>query len=197
MPDQYTLAEFQRNELAPGHKPVMAEIDLVSSHSPWAPLPTMVPWNKVGNGSIFDPMPARSESRAPRSGATPAPCASSSASRSSTRWRPSPHGSPSSTTRTSCSSCSATSSPASPISRPRGQPRGADLDRRPRPFRVPADCFLALAGRAAARPLRSARANGRLPQPVPRRLQHGLVPSGVGPWTRSTRTAAVSGASGR
>ena len=61
MPDQYTLAEFQRNELAPGHKPVMAEIDLVSSHYPWAPLPTMVPWNKVGNGSIFDAMPARGE----------------------------------------------------------------------------------------------------------------------------------------
>jgi hypothetical protein len=62
MPDQYTLAEFQRLELAPGHKPVMAEIDLVSSHWPWAPLPTMVPWNKVGDGSIFDPMPAKSES---------------------------------------------------------------------------------------------------------------------------------------
>ena len=61
MPDQYTLAEFQRLELASGHKPVMAEIDLVSSHAPWAPLPTMVPWNKVGNGSIFDPMPADSE----------------------------------------------------------------------------------------------------------------------------------------
>ena len=62
MPDQYTLAKFQRLELGPGHKPVMAEIDTVSSHTPWAPLPTMVPWNKVGNGSIFDPMPARSES---------------------------------------------------------------------------------------------------------------------------------------
>ncbi|MGN6176349.1 MAG: CDP-alcohol phosphatidyltransferase family protein [Streptosporangiaceae bacterium] len=62
MPDQYTLAEFQRLELAPGHKPVMAEIDLVSSHIPWAPLPTMVPWNMVANGSIFDPMPARSQS---------------------------------------------------------------------------------------------------------------------------------------
>jgi len=62
MPDQYTLAAFQRLELAPGHKPVMAQIDLVSSHWPWDPLPTMVPWNKVGNGSIFDPMPARSES---------------------------------------------------------------------------------------------------------------------------------------
>ena len=63
MPDQYTFAAFQRLELAPGHKPVMAEIDLTSSHWPWAPLPTMVPWNEVGDGSIFDPMPAKSESR--------------------------------------------------------------------------------------------------------------------------------------
>jgi phosphatidylglycerophosphate synthase len=62
MPDQYILAAFQRLELTPGHKPVMAEIDLVSSHVPWAPLPTMVPWNKVGNGSVFDPQPAESES---------------------------------------------------------------------------------------------------------------------------------------
>ena len=62
MPDQYTLAEFQRNEFTPGHKPVMAEIDLTSSHIPWAPLPTMVPWSKIGNGSIFDPQPAKSES---------------------------------------------------------------------------------------------------------------------------------------
>ena len=62
MPDQYTLSAFQRLELTPGHKPVMAEIDLTSSHTPYAPLPVMVPWNKVGNGSIFDPMPARGES---------------------------------------------------------------------------------------------------------------------------------------
>jgi phosphatidylglycerophosphate synthase len=62
MPDQYTLAAFQRNELTPGHKPVMAEIDLTSSHIPWAPQPAMVPWNKVGNGSVFDPQPAESES---------------------------------------------------------------------------------------------------------------------------------------
>ncbi len=63
MPDQYIMSAFQRRELGPGHKPVMAEIDLVSSHYPWAPLPTMVPWSKVGNGSIFDPMPARGETR--------------------------------------------------------------------------------------------------------------------------------------
>jgi hypothetical protein len=48
---------FQRRELAHPHRPVMAEIDLVSSHTPWAPLPHMVPWNRVGNGSVFDGMP--------------------------------------------------------------------------------------------------------------------------------------------
>jgi phosphatidylglycerophosphate synthase len=53
MPDQYTLGEFQRLELTPGHKPVMAEIDTTSSHTPWVPLPSMVPWNQVGNGSVF------------------------------------------------------------------------------------------------------------------------------------------------
>ena len=39
IPDQYTLAAFERLEMAPGHAPVMAEIDLVSSHEPWTPLP--------------------------------------------------------------------------------------------------------------------------------------------------------------
>jgi hypothetical protein len=63
MPDQYILSAFQRMELAaPNHPPVMAEIDLVSSHTPWAPLPRMVPWNQVGNGSIFDSMPAQGQS---------------------------------------------------------------------------------------------------------------------------------------
>ena len=52
----------------------MAEIDLVSSHTPWAPLPHMVDWNKVGDGSIFDshagagPATGRRVAR-PRSGA--------------------------------------------------------------------------------------------------------------------------------
>jgi hypothetical protein len=62
MPDQYTLAAFQRLELAqPNHAPVMAEIDLVSSHTPWAPLPHMVPWNALGDGSIFDGMPEQGQ----------------------------------------------------------------------------------------------------------------------------------------
>jgi hypothetical protein len=59
MPDQYTLTAFQRNELTPGHRPVFAEIDLVSSHTPWTPLPRMVDPAAIGDGSIFDPMPAQ------------------------------------------------------------------------------------------------------------------------------------------
>jgi hypothetical protein len=34
----------------------MAEIDLDSSHTPWTPLPHIVPWNQLGHGSIYDGM---------------------------------------------------------------------------------------------------------------------------------------------
>ena len=65
MPDQYTMAAFQRNELAAtDRKPVMAEIDLVSSHIPWTHLPRMIDWDDVGDGSIYDPMPAQGKSKA-------------------------------------------------------------------------------------------------------------------------------------
>ncbi|WP_246004958.1 CDP-alcohol phosphatidyltransferase family protein [Nocardioides marmorisolisilvae] len=64
IPDQYTLSTFRKLQLAPGldhghRKPVFAEIDLVSSHHPWTPLPTMIPWSQVGNGSGYDAMPQR------------------------------------------------------------------------------------------------------------------------------------------
>ena len=60
VPDQFTMAAFQRAELStPDHPPVMAQIDLVSSHWPWAPLPRMVDWYALGDGSVFDPMPAQ------------------------------------------------------------------------------------------------------------------------------------------
>ena len=60
MPDQYTLATFRRLELQPAHRPpVMAEIDLVSSHHPWAPSPDLVPWDRVGDGSVFADTPTQ------------------------------------------------------------------------------------------------------------------------------------------
>jgi hypothetical protein len=65
MPDQYALEAFRRLELAPtDRRPVMAEIDLSSSHTPWTPQPHMVPWDQVGDGSVFDPMPAEGKSPA-------------------------------------------------------------------------------------------------------------------------------------
>lgn len=55
MPDQFTLAAFQRNELEPqNRKPVMAEIALISSHAPWTPVPQLVDWNLVSDGQIFN-----------------------------------------------------------------------------------------------------------------------------------------------
>ncbi|GAA1984767.1 hypothetical protein GCM10009817_27760 [Terrabacter lapilli] len=60
MPDEYTLAAFDRLELQPSpRRPVMAEIDLVSSHFPWAPLPRLVDWSVVGDGTVFAPQPAQ------------------------------------------------------------------------------------------------------------------------------------------
>jgi phosphatidylglycerophosphate synthase len=57
IPDQYTLEALYQRELQPNRrKPVMAEIDLDSSHLPWAPLPSMVPWQQLGDGAIYRPM---------------------------------------------------------------------------------------------------------------------------------------------
>jgi hypothetical protein len=63
MPDQYTLWSLQQQVLAqPDRPPVMAEIDLTSSHPPWAPLPRMVDWSRLGDGSVFRPIHERVES---------------------------------------------------------------------------------------------------------------------------------------
>ncbi|OLB81761.1 MAG: sulfatase [Actinobacteria bacterium 13_2_20CM_2_71_6] len=62
IPDQYTLAAFQRAERAADHGPLMAEIVLLSSHAPWAPLPRLIDWGSVGDGSAFAGMPATGDS---------------------------------------------------------------------------------------------------------------------------------------
>ena len=59
MPDQYTLLALQRRELAKRHRPpLFAEVDLISSHAPWTRIPRLIPWDDVGDGSIFDRIPA-------------------------------------------------------------------------------------------------------------------------------------------
>ncbi|MFF0164677.1 alkaline phosphatase family protein [Streptomyces prasinus] len=59
MPDQYALEAFQRLEHGrkrDGGKNLMAEIILTSSHQPWAPVPEMVGWDELGDGSVFGPI---------------------------------------------------------------------------------------------------------------------------------------------
>lgn len=55
MPDQYALTAFERLEHGKKHdKPLMSEIILTSSHQPWAPIPKMIGWDEVGDGSVYD-----------------------------------------------------------------------------------------------------------------------------------------------
>ncbi|WP_433383615.1 sulfatase-like hydrolase/transferase [Actinoplanes sp. CA-142083] len=63
MPDQYTLSAFQREVYSKKQGPLMAEITLTSSHEPWTPIPQMVDWDKVGDGSVFAPMVKGAEKR--------------------------------------------------------------------------------------------------------------------------------------
>ena len=57
VPDQYTLSAFDRLELehrpTNPRQPLMAEIDLVTSHAPWAPHPQLVDWAGIGDGTLF------------------------------------------------------------------------------------------------------------------------------------------------
>jgi phosphoglycerol transferase MdoB-like AlkP superfamily enzyme len=65
MPDQYLYLGLQRLELSKTHRrPLFAEVDTVSSHMPWNRIPQMIPWRKVGNGSIFNRIPMDHETGA-------------------------------------------------------------------------------------------------------------------------------------
>jgi phosphatidylglycerophosphate synthase len=65
MPDQYVLSALHRLELAGHHRPpLFAEVDLISSHFPWTRIPRLIPWDDVGDGSIFHRLPARKSKRA-------------------------------------------------------------------------------------------------------------------------------------
>ena len=65
MPDQYTLLALQRRELAGRHRPpLFAEVDLISSHAPWTRIPRRIAWDDVGDGSIFDRIPAEESTEA-------------------------------------------------------------------------------------------------------------------------------------
>ena len=52
-PDQYTLSWLEKNLHAPAHAPMMIEMPLVSSHTPWAPIPQFIDWSDVGDGAVY------------------------------------------------------------------------------------------------------------------------------------------------
>lgn len=51
MPDQFTLAAFDRL-VARGN--LFAQIALISSHAPWTPVPDLLPWGAIADGTEFD-----------------------------------------------------------------------------------------------------------------------------------------------
>ena len=58
MPDQFDLESLQRQELAQRRdRPVFAEVDLISSHTPWTRIPRLAPWKQLGDGTIFNHVP--------------------------------------------------------------------------------------------------------------------------------------------
>jgi phosphatidylglycerophosphate synthase len=67
MPDQYTFLALQNRELAKRDRPALfAEVDLISSHAPWTRIPRLIAWDDVGDGSIFDHIPAEESTQGVR-----------------------------------------------------------------------------------------------------------------------------------
>ncbi len=65
MPDQYTLLALHRRELAKRRRaPLFAEVDLISSHAPWTRIPRLISWGDIGDGSIFNRLPAEESTKA-------------------------------------------------------------------------------------------------------------------------------------
>lgn len=57
MPDQFTFAALDRYlETARGDEPVFVQVALGSSHAPWVPVPEVIPWEDLGDGTVFNPL---------------------------------------------------------------------------------------------------------------------------------------------
>ncbi len=60
MPDQFTMKALDRllREGRPGadRAPVFAQVALISSHAPWVPVPELIEWETIGDGTEFNEM---------------------------------------------------------------------------------------------------------------------------------------------
>jgi len=54
IPDQYVLSVLERTARGPASRPpVMAVVTLISSHAPWSPVPPLLDWDGIGDGSGY------------------------------------------------------------------------------------------------------------------------------------------------
>ena len=57
MPDQFTLAALDRLLRNEAPRPrLFVQVALISSHAPWVPVPRLLDWSQLGDGSIFNEM---------------------------------------------------------------------------------------------------------------------------------------------
>jgi hypothetical protein len=62
MPDQFTFAALDRLvRPAPGPQRRFIQIATGTSHAPWVPVPRLVDWDQIGDGTIFNPMAAEGD----------------------------------------------------------------------------------------------------------------------------------------
>lgn len=55
MPDQFTLRTIERRLIEPAPRPPAFVVSaLISSHAPWTPVPPLLPWDAIGDGTEFD-----------------------------------------------------------------------------------------------------------------------------------------------
>ena len=161
MPDQYMFAALQRLELAKAHRrPLFAEVDTVSSHMPWDRIPQMIPWNNLGNGSIFNRLPVDREPRlvlvAPRPGEGRLRPLARVLAEHADLVRPALRQEESRARRRGRRAA------AGDRERPGGESRRADLGHRSRPLGAQADRWVGLAVGAAAQPARADVADERV-----------------------------------
>ena len=171
MPDQYALLALQRRELAKRHRPpLFAEVDLISSHAPWTRIPRLIPWDDVGDGSIFDRIPAEESTQAALFG---------DAKRARAAYGHSIEYSLSTlfsfVQRYGDDNLVLVvlgdHQPATLVTGQGAEPRRADLGHRPRPEGDGPDRRMGLAGRHAAEPAGAGLADGRVPRPLPHRVR--------------------------
>lgn len=63
MPDQFTFAAMDRllRNQRSDDRPFFIQMALGSSHAPWVPVPEVIDWNALGDGTVFDPLVAASD----------------------------------------------------------------------------------------------------------------------------------------